>query len=332
MIIIICGFSSIKSRGFKSCADIDKFELSGFDNRNLLFNSTDFEAREDHTYSVEVTARRTDTNGTTTKTTTKTITVTVTDIVEFFYSSNFDNKVFIRTMGAITRVTDIVDDVAPTNMQITNVNLTAGHPAIAPIGILSADDKDTEASKLIFTTDSIGFTIVKGEKGYKLMTTKTIADGTVVTVTASDGTHSTDKDFVIKVRAVEESLTINMKDNFFTPKNKNREITLVVNQAGVSFIYCILDGYSKDFFNCLLVIALALGGSDLNTITVLTIIVVIIFGGFKNKFSGNGRGGSIQGEFTIWVIDNKKTYPSLVDNKRNLSIFIFWRKKIIPYF
>jgi hypothetical protein len=46
---------------------------------------------------------------------------------------------------------------------------------------------------------------------------KTITDGTVVTVTVSDGTHSTDKDFVIKVRAVEESLTINMKDNFFTP-------------------------------------------------------------------------------------------------------------------
>ncbi|VVH66805.1 hypothetical protein BSPLISOX_1698, partial [uncultured Gammaproteobacteria bacterium] len=205
---------SIPSSG----ADIDKFELSGFDNRNLLFNSTDFEAREDHTYSVEVTARRTDTDGTTTKTTTKTITVTV---------------------------TDIVDDEAPTNIQITNVNLTAGHPAIAPIGILSADDKDTEASKLIFTTDSIGFTIVKGEKGYKLMTTKTIADGTVVTVTASDGTHSTDKDFVIKVRAVEESLTINMKDNFFTPKNKNREITLVVNQAGVSFF--IIDNPDSKF-------------------------------------------------------------------------------------
>jgi hypothetical protein len=37
-----------------------------------------FEAREDHTYSVEVTARRKDTG----ETTTKTITVTVTDIVD----------------------------------------------------------------------------------------------------------------------------------------------------------------------------------------------------------------------------------------------------------
>jgi hypothetical protein len=137
-----------------------------------FFNSTDFEAREDHTYSVEVTARRTDADGTTTKTTTKTITVTV---------------------------TDIVDDEAPTNIQITSVNLTAGHPTIAPIGILSAEDKDTKASKLVFTTDSIGFIIVKGKNGYELMTTgrKTITDGTVVTVTVSDGTHSTDKDFVM---------------------------------------------------------------------------------------------------------------------------------------
>jgi hypothetical protein len=39
---------SIPSSG----ADIDKFELSSFDNRKLFFNSTDFEAREDHTYSV----------------------------------------------------------------------------------------------------------------------------------------------------------------------------------------------------------------------------------------------------------------------------------------
>jgi hypothetical protein len=36
-----------------------------------------------------------------------------------------------------------------------------------------------------------------------------------------------------------------MKDNFFTPKNKNREITLVVNQAGVSFF--IIDNPDSKF-------------------------------------------------------------------------------------
>jgi hypothetical protein len=55
----------------------------------LFFRRTDFEAREDHTYSVEVTARRTDTG----ETTTKTITVTVTDL----------------------------DDEAPTNIQINDI-------------------------------------------------------------------------------------------------------------------------------------------------------------------------------------------------------------------
>jgi hypothetical protein len=44
---------------------IDRFEL-GVLNRDLYFKPTDFEAREDHTYSVEVTARRTDADGTTT--------------------------------------------------------------------------------------------------------------------------------------------------------------------------------------------------------------------------------------------------------------------------
>jgi hypothetical protein len=36
-----------------------------------------------------------------------------------------------------------------------------------------------------------------------------------------------------------------MKDNFFTPKNKNREITLLVNQAGVSFF--IIDNPDSKF-------------------------------------------------------------------------------------
>jgi hypothetical protein len=37
-----------------SGADIDKFGLDGKDNNVLHFDSDDFEAREDHTYSVEV--------------------------------------------------------------------------------------------------------------------------------------------------------------------------------------------------------------------------------------------------------------------------------------
>jgi hypothetical protein len=58
-------------------ADKNKFAISSDgDEQMLFFRRTDFEAREDHTYSVEITARRTDTD----ETTTKTITVTVTDL------------------------------------------------------------------------------------------------------------------------------------------------------------------------------------------------------------------------------------------------------------
>jgi hypothetical protein len=71
-----------------SITNADQFEIGIINNRHLFFNYTDFEAREDHTYSVEVTARKTGTG----ETTTKTITVTVTDL----------------------------DDEAPTNIQIND--------------------------------------------------------------------------------------------------------------------------------------------------------------------------------------------------------------------
>jgi hypothetical protein len=98
-------------------ADKNKFSISSDgDEEVLFFRSTDFEAREDHTYSVEVTARRKDTG----ETTTKTITVTV---------------------------TDIVDDEAPTNIQITNVTIsdgftTGGHEFVP---VLTLDDYKTNA-------------------------------------------------------------------------------------------------------------------------------------------------------------------------------------------
>jgi hypothetical protein len=47
-----------------SGADIDKFGLDGEDNNVLHFDSTDFEARENNIYSVEVTARRDEFSGT----------------------------------------------------------------------------------------------------------------------------------------------------------------------------------------------------------------------------------------------------------------------------
>jgi hypothetical protein len=120
-----------------------------------------------------------------------------------------------------------------------------------------------------------------------------------------------------------------MKDNFFTPKNKNREITLVVNQAGVSFF--IIDNPDSKF--------------TLNA-TPPAIATKLIFKATEYDNDDNGKNSySVKIGATKGEGDNKKTvekiltvtvqntvdetYPSLVDNKRNLSIFIFWRKKII---
>jgi hypothetical protein len=63
---------STESTNKKAGILIDKFGLDGKDNNVLHFDFTDFEARENNIYSVEVTASR-DTG----ETTTKTITVTV---------------------------------------------------------------------------------------------------------------------------------------------------------------------------------------------------------------------------------------------------------------
>jgi hypothetical protein len=114
---------SIPSSG----ADIDKFSLDEEDNTVLHFHPVDFET-EKKTYSVEVTARRTDTNKTT-----KTITVTVTDL----------------------------DDEAPTNIRINGPGVIDGQVALANnkgddffIGTLSATDPDTDT-----TTNALTFTI-----------------------------------------------------------------------------------------------------------------------------------------------------------------------------
>jgi hypothetical protein len=48
--------------------------------KRVTFKATDFEARDDKTYSVEITANRAGINGGANELTTKTITVTVTDL------------------------------------------------------------------------------------------------------------------------------------------------------------------------------------------------------------------------------------------------------------
>jgi hypothetical protein len=60
-----------------------------------LWKATDFEARDDKTYSVEITANRAGTNGGANEHTTKTITVTVTDL------DDEASKGFIKTPSAV---------------------------------------------------------------------------------------------------------------------------------------------------------------------------------------------------------------------------------------
>ena len=175
-------------------ADENKFSLSG---TTLTFEATDFEARDDKTYSVEITANRAGTNGGANEHATKTITVTVTDL----------------------------DDEAPTDIQINDAVFIDGYVSLADdkganflIGTLTATD-DTADNELTFTTISTDFKIVNNNelRTKHPLTTTALKH---VTITASDGTRSFDKTFAIKVVA---------SSQVFLPEITNTDVSVVEN-------------------------------------------------------------------------------------------------------
>ncbi|VVM19830.1 hypothetical protein BSPWISOXPB_9271 [uncultured Gammaproteobacteria bacterium] len=208
-------------------ADKNKFAISSDgDEQMLFFRRTDFEAREDHTYSVEITARRTDTG----ETTTKTITVTVTDL----------------------------DDEAPTNIQINDaatdingfVTLDNDKGVGFVIGTLSATDPDTDTTTnaLTFTTDSADFEIVNGNE-LKTKRNITTIGNIDFTVTASNHVNqSTNKDFTIKVVDAKKIVPFMITTpDVSVPEKTEKVITLKSNKGkGVSF--SIVNDTDKDKF------------------------------------------------------------------------------------
>ncbi len=197
-------------------ADKAKFSLSG---NTLTFAATDFEARSDHTYSVIITASEAGKSSVS-----KTITVTVTDL----------------------------NDVAPTNIQISNTNLLKGQPAGTVVGTLSATDIDTAADALTFTiTNNADFEIVNRNQLKTKRPIAAIGDMTI-TVTVSDGVQHTRKDFTIKViEALEDEgeLVITTTD-VATPENADKVIVLTVNRSDISDVsFAITGGADKAKFS-----------------------------------------------------------------------------------
>ena len=179
-------------------ADKAKFSLSG---NTLTFVTTDFEARSDHAYSVIITASEAGESSVS-----KTITVTVTDL----------------------------NDVAPTNIQISNTNLLKDQPIGTVVGILSATDIDTAADALTFTiTNNADFEIVNRNQLKTKRRITAIGDMTI-TVTVSDGIQSANQEFSIKVTEETKKLVITTA-NVSTPENVAKVITLTASQRGVNF-------------------------------------------------------------------------------------------------
>jgi hypothetical protein len=186
--------------------DRDKFSLPEGSNK-LTFAATDFEARSDHTYSVVIIASKTGETHIA-----KTITVTVTDL----------------------------NDVAPTNLQISNTELVADLPAGTLVGTLSATDADTAADALTFTIEffpilrpDLDFEIVNRNQLKTKRRITAIGDMTI-TVTVSDGIQSANQEFSIKVTEETKKLVITTA-NVSTPENVAKVITLTASQRGVNF-------------------------------------------------------------------------------------------------
>jgi hypothetical protein len=156
-----------------------------------------------HTYSVAITASEAGKSSVS-----KTITVTVTNL----------------------------NDVAPTNLQISNTDLVADLPAGTVVGTLSATDIDTAADALTFTitSNNADFEIVNRNQLKTKRRITAIGDMTI-TVTVSDGIQSANQEFSIKVTEEAKKLDITTALNVSTPENVAKVITLTASQRGVNF-------------------------------------------------------------------------------------------------
>ncbi|VVH65111.1 hypothetical protein BSPLISOX_2574, partial [uncultured Gammaproteobacteria bacterium] len=208
-------------------ADENKFSLSG---TTLTFEATDFEARDDKTYSVEITANRLGTEDRPDEITTKTVTVTVTDL----------------------------DDEAPTDIQINDAVFINGYVVFSNdkganflIGTLSAADIDTAAAALTFTTTSASFKIVNNNE-LRTKRSITVIGSRRVTITASDGTRSIDKTFLIKAVASSQVLLPEITNtDVSVVENSSTDIPLLTIAHGSTdkSIQYGISGRDKDFFN-----------------------------------------------------------------------------------
>ena len=207
--------------------DENKFSLSG---TTLTFKATDFEARDDKTYSVEIAANRAGINGGANEHAAKTITVTVTDL----------------------------NDEAPTDIQINDavfiddkVVFTNDKGANFLLGTLSAADIDTAAAAMTFTTTSAHLKIVNNNE-LRTKRSITVIGSRRVTITASDGTQSIDKTFVIKVVPSSQVLPPEITNtDVSVVENSSTDIPLLTIAHGSTdkSIQYDISGRDKDFFN-----------------------------------------------------------------------------------
>ncbi|WP_158009138.1 hypothetical protein, partial [Bathymodiolus thermophilus thioautotrophic gill symbiont] len=93
------------------------------------------------------------------------------------------DKIFNFTVGNI-------DDTAPTNILLSNVNLIKDQPANTLVGTLSATDVDTNTALTFSVDDTTNFKIVNGNELRTNKSITTALGNTInINITASDNTN-----------------------------------------------------------------------------------------------------------------------------------------------
>jgi 2C-methyl-D-erythritol 2,4-cyclodiphosphate synthase len=150
----------------------------------------------------------------------------------------------------ITIAINDVNDIAPTNIALSNNNITVNASIDTTIGILSATDVDTDDNSLTYSVnDTTNFKITGNQLKIKKVFTAT---GTFpITITASDNIHTPTQDFTITITSNPHPAVITNDANTHVNENiTSTALTITAtNEPDTQTLTYSISGADANLFN-----------------------------------------------------------------------------------
>ena len=150
----------------------------------------------------------------------------------------------------ITIAINDVNDIAPTNIALSNNNITVNASIDTTIGILSATDVDTDDNSLTYSVnDTTNFKITGNQLKIKKVFTAT---GTFpITITASDNIHTPTQDFTITITSNPHPAVITNDANTHVDENiTSTALTITAtNEPDTQTLTYSISGADANLFN-----------------------------------------------------------------------------------